>query len=97
VTAQNPTLALLAAGDLTTLTTREVKVLAGDKAAWRAAGFPLESGATRLHDKPEDAWASPYHRADRFAAFQEYLDWEIGLVEQLARDKTISFKVFEPA
>ena len=97
VTAQNPTLALLAAGDLKTLTTREVKVLAGDRLAWRAAGFPLQSGPTRLHDKPEDAWASPYQRADRLTAFQEYLNWEIGLVEQLARDKTISFKVFEPA
>jgi len=96
-TAQNPTLAVLAAADLRALTTREVKVLAGGKPAWRAAGFPTESGAARLHDKPEDAWASPYQQTDRFAAFQRYLDWEIGLVDQLARDKTISFKVFKPA
>src|SRR5207253_2117917 len=59
VTAQNPTLTLLAAADLKTLTTREIKVLAGDKAAWRAAGFPLESGPTNLHDNPHDVWASP--------------------------------------
>ena len=96
-TAQNPTLALLSAADLRALTQREVKVLTGGKAAWLAAGFPLEIGATRMHDPAEDIWASPYHQADRFAAFQRYLDWEIGLVDQLARDKTVSFKRFKAA
>ena len=97
VTAADPTLALLAATDVRALTPRPVKVFAGGNAAWLAAGFQVETGATHLHDKPEDFWASPYRSEDRFAAFRRYLDWEIGLVDQLARDKTVSFKVFEQA
>ena len=48
----------------------------------------------------EDTWASPYAlptEAERFAGFQAYLDWEIGLVEQLKRDGTTRFRMFPRA
>jgi 3-mercaptopyruvate sulfurtransferase SseA len=67
-------------------------VLAGGTNAWQAAGYEVETGETALHDLPEDTWPSPYRSKDRFAAFQKYLDWEIGLVAQLERDRTVSFK-----
>jgi rhodanese-related sulfurtransferase len=95
VTADDPTQALFAAADVGASTTRPVRVLAGGTAGWRTAGLPIETGATRLHDAPEDYWVSPYRSEDRFAAFQQYLDWEIGLIDQLARDRTISFSVFD--
>lgn len=95
VTADDPAQALFAAADIGASTTRSVRVLAGGTAGWRAAGLPIETGATRLHDAPEDYWVSPYRSEDRFAAFRQYLDWEIGLIDQLARDRTISFSVFD--
>ncbi|MFO1079756.1 MAG: rhodanese-like domain-containing protein [Reyranellaceae bacterium] len=92
VTAADPSLAELAAADLKALTSRPIQVLAGGLAAWRAAGHAVEKGETAMHDPADDIWPSPYRSDDRFAAFQRYLDWEIGLVAQLARDKTVSFK-----
>jgi rhodanese-related sulfurtransferase len=94
-TADDPSLAQLAAADLAALTERPVKVLAGGTKAWRAAGYAVETGETALHDVPEDTWPSPYRAKDRLAAFQRYLDWEIGLVDQLKRDRTVSFKPVE--
>jgi rhodanese-related sulfurtransferase len=95
VTGENPVLARLAAGDLRSLTDREVAVLDGGNATWRAAGLPIETGETALHDLPDDVWQSPYHQADRLAAFRRYLDWEIDLVKQISRDRTVSFRTFD--
>jgi hypothetical protein len=41
---------------------------------------------------------SAYQRpeAERFPAFRKYLAWEVGLVEQLARDGTHKYRVFPP-
>jgi|FEC22Drversion2_1045045.scaffolds.fasta_scaffold00776_6 rhodanese-related sulfurtransferase len=97
VTAEDPALALLAAADVRALTSRPVKLFVGGTAAWLAAGFQAEIRPINLHDAPEDSWASPYRSEDRFAAFRRYLDWEIGLIDQLARDKTVSFKPFDLA
>ena len=71
-----------------------VHFLIGGTAAWRAAGKPLEVGATHMFHPADDVWASPYASADRFAAFREYLDWEIALVAQLERDATTRFRTF---
>lgn len=97
LTAEDPVLPVLAAGDLRSATGAAVKVLAGGNAAWRAAGLPVETGATALHDAAEDVWQSPYYQQDRLAAFQRYLDWEIALAEQIGRDETVSFKRFSEA
>jgi 3-mercaptopyruvate sulfurtransferase SseA len=72
----------------------EVRVLERGNAAWAAAGLPLESGETRLASPRIDRYRRPYEgtQASR-AAMQAYLDWEFGLVAQLARDGTHGFRV----
>jgi rhodanese-related sulfurtransferase len=87
-------LARFAAGDLARLTDADVFVLDGGTSAWRAAGLPLETGETRLATARIDRYRRPYEGTDApVAAMQGYLDWEFGLVEQLARDGTHNFKV----
>lgn len=95
LTSADDRLARLAAAQVRELSGRSVKVLIGGTQAWVAAGLPLETGETFLWDMPDDVWRSPYKVAgDRQAAFQAYLDWELGLVEQLQRDGTASFNIF---
>ncbi|GHC93222.1 thiosulfate sulfurtransferase [Pseudorhodoferax aquiterrae] len=74
--------------------TSRVRVLAGGTAAWAAAGLPLEAGAPRLATPRTDRYRRPYEGTDApRAAMQGYLDWEFGLVAQLARDGTHGFRV----
>jgi rhodanese-related sulfurtransferase len=100
VTSRDGVLASFAADEIAKLTTRPVKALAGGTAGWAAAGLPLEKGDGATLHPMEDCWVSPYSfktKSERFAAFQRYLDWEIGLVAQLARDGTTRFRTFPAA
>src|SRR5256885_9974388 len=57
--------------------------------AWAAAGLPLGQGDADVLTGDDDQWYSPYAHRDlglRDAGFRAYLDWELGLVEQLERD-----------
>lgn len=56
---------------------------------------PLETGATALPPRgPEGRYKRPYEGTDNPAvAMQAYLDWEYGLVDQLARDGSHGFVV----
>lgn len=95
LTSSDGVLAAFAAPELAASAWRPVQVLAGGTGAWREQGLPLEIGETALLHSTDDVWRSPYQQSgDRLAAFQAYLDWEIGLIEQLRRDPTVSFKVF---
>ena len=72
----------------------EVHVLAGGNAAWVAAGYPTEAGEHRLAVPRTDRYRRPYEGTDAPPeAMQAYLDWEFGLVAQLARDGTHHFRV----
>lgn len=94
LTSPDGRLAALAAAELAGAG-RQVSVLEGGTAAWRAVGLPLETGETALLHAADDVWRSPYQEAgDRHAAFRRYLDWEIDLIRQIERDDTISFKVY---
>jgi rhodanese-related sulfurtransferase len=87
--------AAYAAADLEAITDRPVRVLPGGTAAWRQAGLPLESGDSRMLDTNDDVWRSPYQRdTSQEEAFHEYLSWEIGLLDQIARDGTVEFRHF---
>ncbi|GGF58500.1 sulfurtransferase [Azorhizobium oxalatiphilum] len=98
LTSPDATLARFAAEGLTRASKRHVRVLAGGTAAWRAAGLPLETGDTRLHHPTDDVWRSPYQvDSDRHQAFRDYLAWEIGLLDQLARDGSVSFATYPAA
>ena len=98
VTCGNGTLARHAAADLARLTDRPVAALAGGTAAWVDAGQALESGGQRLASPRIDRYRRPYEGTDApREAMQAYLDWEFGLVAQLARDGTHGFRVLRPA
>jgi hypothetical protein len=87
-------LARLAAADLAALTDVPVAALEGGNRAWAAAGQALQAGQARLLSPRTDRYRRPYEGTDApRAAMQAYLDWEFGLVEQLARDATHGFQV----
>lgn len=69
---------------------REVLAIAGGTAAWVAADLPVgnPSDAVVLTGDDDHAF-SPYGFSDlslRDAGFNDYLDWELGLVAQLERE-----------
>lgn len=72
--------------------------LAGGTRAWQAAGFPIEQAwqPAQLLTPFDDDWGSvmrvPAARRDR--AWAEYLAWERGLSERIARDPTVRFRFF---
>ncbi|CAM3861264.1 rhodanese-like domain-containing protein [Paracidovorax anthurii] len=85
-------LARYAAQDVARATGAAVSVLEGGTEAWIAAGLPLEHGEARLASPRIDRYRRPYEGTDApREAMQAYLDWEFGLVEQLARDGTHGF------
>ena len=72
----------------------DVVWLAGGNAAWTTAGHSLQSGDRQLACERVDRYRRPYEGTDNpVQAMQGYLDWEFGLVDQLARDGTHGFRV----
>ena len=72
----------------------EVLVLLGGTQAWLEAGFSTQQGESYLASPRIDRYKRPYEGTNNSqAAMQAYLDWEFGLVEQLARDATHGFRV----
>ncbi len=86
----------------TTLSGLEIEddfvVLAGGLEAWRAAGKPVEPDDGRMTlatTEPNDVWYKPYDTDEEVRAkMEEYLVWEVALVEQMARDGTVSFRTY---
>ena len=92
-TSPDGTLARLAAVDAAGLTDAPVSVLTGGTATWKAAGLPLESGSTRLAAETDDVYYKPYDRQAQIEqAMQDYLDWEVALVEQVKRESYLTFR-----
>jgi predicted metal-dependent enzyme (double-stranded beta helix superfamily)/rhodanese-related sulfurtransferase len=72
----------------------EVLVLQGGTQAWLEAGLSTQQGESYMASPRIDRYRRPYEGTNNSqAAMQAYLDWEFGLVEQLARDATHGFKV----
>jgi rhodanese-related sulfurtransferase len=91
LTSEDGVLAGLAVADAQALTDRPVQWIRGGNAAWAAAGFPL-STAERLADDPLDVWLKPYERpGDPKAGMQEYLTWEVDLIDRIKQDGTCDF------
>jgi rhodanese-related sulfurtransferase/predicted metal-dependent enzyme (double-stranded beta helix superfamily) len=79
-----------ASGDL------PVAVLEGGMKGWRDAKLAIETGHTRMADPPTDVWYRPYDFKENIeAAMRQYLDWEVDLVPQVARDGDARFAVFK--
>jgi rhodanese-related sulfurtransferase len=94
VTSGRSLLARFAAPELAALTGKPVQVLNGGTAAWVEAGLPVESGETRMASARIDRYRRPYEGTDNARdAMSAYLEWELGLVAQLARDGTHGFRV----
>ena len=69
-------------------------VLEGGTADWRAAGYPLESGATRMASEPDDIRLRAREQTGGVEeAMRAYLSWEIGLAEQMATDDDQRFRI----
>ncbi len=91
LTSEDGMLAGLAVAEARALTNKPVHWLKGGNAAWAALGFPLSTDA-KMADEPLDVWLKPYERAgDPKAAMNEYLSWEIDLLERIKRDGTTNF------
>jgi rhodanese-related sulfurtransferase len=93
VTAPEPLLARFAAAELASLAGLPVATLSGGTAAWAEAGLPLVADR---HDPPDDAcvdvFLRPYDRNAGVAeAMRAYLDWEVELMAQIARDGDAPF------
>ncbi len=94
LTSADGQLAALAATEAQASTSVPVASLAGGTQAWAQAGLPLEPGATNLTERPDDIYLMPRERGeDREKAMQEYLAWEIKLVEDMATDDDQRFQV----
>jgi rhodanese-related sulfurtransferase/predicted metal-dependent enzyme (double-stranded beta helix superfamily) len=93
-TSPDGVLAKLAAADAAALADTPVAALRGGTAAWRAAAFLLETGNTRLAAETDDVYYKPYDRQAQIEqAMQDYLDWEVALVEQVRREDYLSFRL----
>jgi rhodanese-related sulfurtransferase len=94
LTSPDGALARLAADDLAGAAPAPVLALSSGTASWVAAGYKLEAGATHMASAPDDVVLSARERGqDREAAMQEYLAWEINLVNDMATDDDHRFRV----
>ncbi len=84
-----------AAADIQGLAKVPVWVLAGGTDAWRAAGLPMETGQTKMWEPNEDVYYKPYDGKSQVEqAMRDYLDWEVALMEKIARDSDVRFVDF---
>lgn len=92
--AETDATAELAWLDVSGLDARDLRVLTGGTAGWRAAGLPVETGLgdppQQVRDAQSEKWDAPDWRA-RFVALME---WEHRLPEQIAQDDTLPFRHF---
>ena len=92
LTSPDGILAKFAAADLAPAGHRAA-ALEGGTQAWRAAGLPFEIENGRWAETPDDAWYKPYDNEKAVeASMKAYLDWEVALVEQIARDGDARFR-----
>jgi rhodanese-related sulfurtransferase/predicted metal-dependent enzyme (double-stranded beta helix superfamily) len=73
---------------------RAVLVLDGGTDAWRAGGYPLEEGLSRVLDQVDDFWAPPAEPDEHRTWFVEYVRWGQELAEKIERDGTVRFRVY---
>ena len=96
ITSDDGLIARFAATEAASLTATPVQYLEGGTAAWADAGLALVSGEEHMADEPEDMWLKPYDRSTGIEeAMNAYLDWEIGLVDQINEDGTTNFRLFD--
>ncbi len=91
LTSEDGVLAGLAVEEARALVKSPVRALKDGNAAWAAAGIPLSTDI-KMADEPLDVWLKPYERAgDPKNAMNEYLSWEVDLLERIKQDGTTNF------
>ena len=94
LTSPDGRLAALAAADVERILGLKPRLLSGGSQAWKAAGLTIEKGFEAALSPPVDVYRRPYEGSDNpVEAMQAYLEWEYGLVAQLARDASHGFFV----
>ena len=92
VTADDEALARLAAADLAEALDAPVRYLEGGNGGWTAAGYPLTSADLAFLDEPDDVRVRVNEAEGGMEkAMNDYLTWEIGLVDDVARDGTAAW------
>ena len=97
LTSEDGLLAHLAAPEASALwADAEVLVLDGGNAAWFAANRDAESGIDKATTSLDDVWYKPYEQPQAYEEHaRAYLTWEVALVEQIRRDRTVRFRAYE--
>jgi len=95
LTSADSHLAHLAVSEAQALTDGDVLVLAGGTNAWQAAGYPVDADR---YSPPDEACIDVYLRAydrntDVEKMMQEYIDWEVALIEQIEKDPDVNFRL----
>jgi len=96
ITSSDGILARVVASELAWLVKRDVRFLTGGTTQWVKDGLPTQTGPTSVLTGEDDQSISPYFFSDlgaRNAGFRKYLNWELGLVEQLERDGSKDFRL----
>ena len=92
VTADDEALARLAAADLAEALDAPVRYLDGGNGGWTAAGYPLTLADPAFLDEPDDVRVRVNEAEGGMEkAMNDYLTWEIGLVDDVARDGTAAW------
>ncbi|MDA0786348.1 MAG: rhodanese-like domain-containing protein [Proteobacteria bacterium] len=95
LTSDDGRLAALAVEEARALTKAEVVALSGGTNAWIAAGRPTDADPAYPADEDcIDVYLRAYDRnTDIEARMQEYIDWEVALIDQIAADEDVQFKM----
>jgi rhodanese-related sulfurtransferase len=81
---------------ISALTKVPIFVLEDGTQAWADSGFPTNASGPQYISAPTDRYSRPYEGTDVSpSAMQAYLEWEYGLVEQLGRDGSHGFRVYQ--
>ena len=92
LTADDAALARLAAADLAHELDAPVRCLEGGNSGWVAAGYPMTRADPAFLDDPDDVRVRVNEDKDGMEkAMNDYLEWEIGLVADVARDGTAAW------
>ncbi len=98
----NGRLSRFAAQDAIALGYAGARYLQGGTAEWNHAGYPTEPAAgdsdPKLLTATEDVWYRPYDRnVGVEEAMQQYLTWELNLLDQIKREPYLQFSVGSPS
>ena len=95
LTSLDGDLALLAAADLRTRTSREVLPLEGGTAAWIAAGLPHRTGLDQPALNSTEVLAPAPTLEERRVSLDAYVKWGDFITDQLDRDGLVQFRAFD--